>query len=157
MNAVNLSTNDEYRSNLESAEEWAAWLSEYPLSDDDPYGNAITEDEIDAYIAQHNTSIVDYAVISKYAAFVLQVTDADVEMFLVQRLIARVHSGECLATSYINNKTLVPWRCKFGHEWHAKPNDISSGQWCGKCAGNQSLTIDDMKKLHGSVTICVFP
>ncbi|GGD86603.1 stalk domain-containing protein [Paenibacillus nasutitermitis] len=85
-NAVNLRTNDEYRSNLESAEEWAAWLSEYPLPDDDLSGNAITEEEIDTYIAQRNTSIVDYAVISKYSAVVLQITDLDVSMFLIQRL-----------------------------------------------------------------------
>ncbi|NOU95914.1 hypothetical protein GC093_22205 [Paenibacillus sp. LMG 31456] len=60
------------------------------------------------------------------------------------RELARKHGGECLATSYINNKTPVPWRCKFGHEWNAKPNDITSSQWCGKCAGNQPLTIADM-------------
>ncbi|SEM91304.1 stalk domain-containing protein [Paenibacillus sp. OV219] len=85
-NVVNLRTNDEYRSILRSPEHWAAWLSQYPLPDDDPSGKSITEDEIDAYIAQSNTSIVDYAIVSKYAAVVLEISDSDVSMFLIQRL-----------------------------------------------------------------------
>lgn len=106
-----------------------------------PYTVSKTDEELIQYIKQH----------LKYLSIHLISNEVDLSAFyeglkplIKLRELARIQGGECLATSYINNKTPVRWRCELGHEWDAKPNDITNGQWCGKCAGNQLLTIDEM-------------
>lgn len=42
--------------------------------------------------------------------------------------------GECLSTEYINNTTLLLWKCKNNHIWESNfANVVSSGTWCVKC------------------------
>lgn len=48
--------------------------------------------------------------------------------------LARVKDGKCLSLEYVNAHTKLRWRCKKGHEWDAKPNNIQQGKWCPICA-----------------------
>jgi len=65
--------------------------------------------------------------------------------------IAKSRGGECLSKEYINAHIKLRWRCKEGHEWEARPNDIKTGgTWCPICArkkGWKKYTIEDMRKL----------
>lgn len=58
---------------------------------------------------------------------------------------ARARGGECLSKRYVNARTHLRWRCAEGHEWEGQPYHVEQqGTWCPYCAGNASLTIDDM-------------
>ena len=60
--------------------------------------------------------------------------------------------GECLSPRYVNNHTKLLWRCQKGHEWEAKPHDITQGTWCPTCAGRPRITLGHMQALakkHG--------
>jgi hypothetical protein len=48
--------------------------------------------------------------------------------------LARARRGECLAKTYINAQTAVPWRCAAGHTWSAAPGPIVAGAWCPTCS-----------------------
>jgi len=48
--------------------------------------------------------------------------------------LALKRSGECLSKEYVNAHTKLLWRCKDGHKWEAKPNNIQQGKWCPICA-----------------------
>jgi hypothetical protein len=48
--------------------------------------------------------------------------------------LAEKRSGKCLSTEYVNNKTKLRWQCKEGHNWEARPDDITNGHWCPICA-----------------------
>lgn len=61
--------------------------------------------------------------------------------------IARFKGGRCLSKEYKGNKVKLKWKCKNNHQWWAVPGDISHGYWCGKCGGNASLTIEEIKKI----------
>jgi hypothetical protein len=49
------------------------------------------------------------------------------------RALAEAMGGTCLSTEYEPGLVLV-WRCKNGHEWHAKGSAIVRGHWCQACA-----------------------
>src|SRR3989344_5897152 len=48
--------------------------------------------------------------------------------------IAFGHRGKCLSRQYVNTETKLEWQCEEGHQWKAKPSQISSGRWCPICA-----------------------
>lgn len=58
--------------------------------------------------------------------------------------IASSKGGDCLSQQYVNYNTKLYWRCEKGHEWSSTPRDVISGYWCGDCAGNKKLTLEDM-------------
>jgi len=48
--------------------------------------------------------------------------------------IARSRGGRLLSPEYLGNKKRLLWRCRFGHEWMATPQDIKfQGSWCHAC------------------------
>ena len=61
--------------------------------------------------------------------------------------LAKIKGGECLSNIYFNNKTKLTWKCKNGHVWDARPNDIKSGYWCPYCSGNVKLKVEDMQNI----------
>lgn len=109
-----------------------------------PYTTSQTDDDLIQYIKEQLTHLTIPLVIDKVD---LSSFYEGLKPLIKLREMAQQHGGECLATFYINNKTKVLWRCKLGHEWQAKPNDITNGQWCGTCAGNQPLTIEEMHEI----------
>ena len=42
--------------------------------------------------------------------------------------------GMCLSGEYVNEHTVLEFRCAEGHEWKALPEKIKRGSWCPKCA-----------------------
>jgi hypothetical protein len=49
--------------------------------------------------------------------------------------IAHQRGGECLSNKYVNSQTHLKWRCKSGHTWMARPDNVkNSGSWCPFCA-----------------------
>jgi len=64
------------------------------------------------------------------------------------RKIAQERGGECLSTEYKNAHTKMKWKCKEGHEWEAKFNNIKNqNQWCIKCSGYLKHTIQKCQKV----------
>lgn len=61
--------------------------------------------------------------------------------------IARKKRGQCLSTTYINQKTKLTFKCQSGHQWDALPNNIQKGKWCPTCKGNRKKTIEDAQLL----------
>jgi hypothetical protein len=57
---------------------------------------------------------------------------------------ARERVGQCLAPTYINSTTKLPFVRALGHEWLGVPNSIQRGIWCPKC-GRTRRTIEDVK------------
>lgn len=47
--------------------------------------------------------------------------------------IAYKHGGECLSTTYINNREKLKFRCSKGHEWETNFKVINHGSWCPIC------------------------
>jgi hypothetical protein len=49
--------------------------------------------------------------------------------------IADARGGKCLSNEYIDSYAKLIWRCRLGHEWSARPNNIKNrGSWCPVCA-----------------------
>lgn len=47
--------------------------------------------------------------------------------------------------NYSSNKDKVPWQCKEGHIWEAKPSNVSMGGWCPECNRlEQSTKLKDL-------------
>ena len=62
--------------------------------------------------------------------------------------IAKEKDGECLSKVYINNSTLMEWKCNVcGKIWKAKAANIKLGKWCSRCVKCEKLTIAQMKDL----------
>lgn len=61
--------------------------------------------------------------------------------------IAIERGGRCLSKKYVNNRTLLIWECKGGHQWKAQPSNIKLGNWCKTCAGLDPITIDEMQTI----------
>jgi nucleoside-diphosphate-sugar epimerase len=47
--------------------------------------------------------------------------------------LAKSRGGECLSKEYSNIKTMLKWKCAFGHTWEATPRLHLTGHWCPKC------------------------
>jgi hypothetical protein len=50
------------------------------------------------------------------------------------RQIAKERGGECLSTEYVDCKTKMLWKCKYGHTWETIFDVIICGCWCPTCA-----------------------
>lgn len=49
--------------------------------------------------------------------------------------IVKSCGGECISQHYVNGRTKLNWRCRFGHEWMAAPDNVkNNGNWCSVCA-----------------------
>lgn len=75
-----------YQDELESKEDWEAWMGEKPMDADDPSGAAITEEELNAYLKQENFSVIDYEIVSEYTAVVSAMDGSESSVFVVERL-----------------------------------------------------------------------
>ena len=54
------------------------------------------------------------------------------------RQIAHGKGGHCLSTKYINARTKLLWRCRYGHTWEATSNSIKNDQsWCPACGAKR--------------------
>src|SRR6266568_4677537 len=72
--------------------------------------------------------------------------------------IAIAKGGQCLALTFINVDTKMPWQCEAGHIWSAIFYHINKGHWCPYCAGVVSHTIEqcqDFALLKGGRCISI--
>jgi very-short-patch-repair endonuclease len=52
----------------------------------------------------------------------------------VVRKLAKERGGECLSTTYKNNKTNLSWKCgECDYIWEARLDRVKSGTWCPNC------------------------
>jgi hypothetical protein len=59
--------------------------------------------------------------------------------------VAKSKNGECLSNEYLGSDKKLLWRCEFGHEWEAAPQNILNNKtWCPNCAGNIKLTLPEV-------------
>ena len=59
------------------------------------------------------------------------------------RELAKAREGACLSTTYERVSSKLRWRCKLGHEWDAKPGNVTHKKsWCPVCAGTSPLTLE---------------
>lgn len=58
----------------------------------------------------------------------------------LMREIAESRGGKCLSEEYINSATKLTWRCTYGHEWMATPDNVKNrGTWCPKCSRSRII------------------
>ena len=50
------------------------------------------------------------------------------------RTIAISRGGICISELYVNSRTKLTWKCKYGHQFNAVPNQVKDGTWCPTCA-----------------------
>lgn len=70
--------------------------------------------------------------------------------------IARERGGECLSTTFVDERTHLLWRCAKGHEWPSSPSSVKHhGSWCAKCNGsnNDIDTIREIAAERGGVCL----
>ncbi|GAA5784365.1 hypothetical protein [Chitiniphilus shinanonensis] len=67
--------------------------------------------------------------------------------------LAASKNGQCISTSYLNNRSKLQWQCTKGHCWLAAPSSVRQGHWCPQCARDAArLGLAQMKQLaraHG--------
>jgi hypothetical protein len=59
--------------------------------------------------------------------------------------IALGKGGLLLSKNYRGAFAKLWWRCEYGHEWQAAPNNVKQGSWCLICGGSHPLTLTDMQ------------
>lgn len=89
-----LTTDDHYRAELQSPEEWEMWLGEQPLEYDDTSGKVITEEELSDYITSNGLHVLDKIILDKYTAVVLLIEEEDDKKFLCRNYIDRLKNGK---------------------------------------------------------------
>jgi hypothetical protein len=52
----------------------------------------------------------------------------------MMQVIALGRGGRCLSKTYENVHSNLEWECVKKHRWHATPNNVKRGAWCGICA-----------------------
>lgn len=65
--------------------------------------------------------------------------------------IAKGHGGCCLSNDYVNSKSKLLFKCKFGHQFESCWDYLKAGNWCPFCIG-RGRTIADLQQLanqHG--------
>jgi hypothetical protein len=82
---ASLTTDAEYREQLDTVEEWEDLLGEQPIEEDDLSGETLTEPELTAYFADNDLAIADYEIVSRYAAVVLEIDESESSVFTVER------------------------------------------------------------------------
>jgi hypothetical protein len=59
---------------------------------------------------------------------------------------AKNKNGALLSTEYINSDTKMLWKCKEGHQWEARWDNIkNAGQWCPICSGKIKAEIKELQ------------
>ena len=61
--------------------------------------------------------------------------------------IAKEKKGNCLSKMYVDNLTLLSFKCQKGHIWKTTPKMIKKGHWCITCSGNVRKSLDDVQKI----------
>lgn len=63
------------------------------------------------------------------------------------QVLAKLRGGECLSNSVPAVKVKIKWKCQCGYIWDAPLDRIKIGQWCPKCAGNVTSTLEEYQAI----------
>jgi hypothetical protein len=69
------------------------------------------------------------------------------------QLLAKERGGECLSKTYVNQHTLMKWRCASKHEWQTRYSVIKyNGSWCPECSAGlgERITREFFEQLFNS-------
>jgi len=83
--AAVLLADDAYRSNLHTAKDWNDWLGDLPADEDYEAVAAISDEDIKQYILDGKLDILDYKLVSKYKAVVLEVRGEETSVYAILR------------------------------------------------------------------------
>ncbi len=83
--AAVLLTDDAYRGNLHTAKDWSAWLGDLPADENYESVAAISDADIKQYILDGKLDILDYKLVSKYKAVVLEVRGEETSVYAILR------------------------------------------------------------------------
>lgn len=64
--------------------------------------------------------------------------------------IALSKGGKCLSKQYVGSGEKLMFVCKRDHNFSATADNIRAGHWCGLCAGNVKLTLEQMQQIAKS-------
>eukprot|EP00927_Polykrikos_kofoidii_P031362 TRINITY_DN26989_c0_g1_i1.p1 TRINITY_DN26989_c0_g1~~TRINITY_DN26989_c0_g1_i1.p1 ORF type:complete len:443 (+),score=16.13 TRINITY_DN26989_c0_g1_i1:258-1586(+) len=57
----------------------------------------------------------------------------------IAHAIAESNGGVCLSEEYVNTRTKLLWRCREGHKWSARLDNVKYGKtWCPECKSGKS-------------------
>ena len=57
------------------------------------------------------------------------------------RVLANSKGGECISLAYVNSQTKLRWKCRNGHEWEARPDNVKNrNSWCPICSKKRTDT-----------------
>jgi len=65
------------------------------------------------------------------------------------KTIVEAKGGQMLSTIYISSNTRYELKCREGHTWFSKGDNIKLGKWCKTCAGIDTWTIEYMHQIAG--------
>jgi len=88
-----LTTDEDFRAELESREEWAEWLGMKPIEFDDPSGVEITKEELIDFVSSTGLPVLDSRIIDKYSAVLLYIEVDDGVESLMLRDVERLRNG----------------------------------------------------------------
>ncbi|MCR8656620.1 copper amine oxidase N-terminal domain-containing protein [Paenibacillus endoradicis] len=89
-----LTTDADFRAELESPDDWAEWLGRKPLEIDDPSGKSITEEDLSDYIILNDLTVLDKLILHKYTAVLLIIEEEDDKKFLSRSYVDRLRNGK---------------------------------------------------------------
>jgi len=88
-----ITTDDDFRAELESPEEWDDWLGMKPIELDDPSREAITEQELTEFAILSGLPVLDSRIIDKYTAVLLHIEEEDGVESLTLKYVDRLKNG----------------------------------------------------------------
>lgn len=66
------------------------------------------------------------------------------------REIVGAKGGELITGAYASSNSKYRVRCRQGHEWEAKGDNLIQGKWCAVCAGIATKTLADVQRAAAS-------
>lgn len=88
-----ITTDDDFRDELESPEEWEDWLGMKPIEMDDTSGEEITEEELNEFLKSNGLPVLDSRIIDKYTAVLLHIEEEDGVESLTLEYVDRLKNG----------------------------------------------------------------
>ncbi|MDR0736561.1 MAG: hypothetical protein LBF51_07000 [Zoogloeaceae bacterium] len=65
--------------------------------------------------------------------------------------IARQRGGVCLSAQYVDFRSKLKWKCREGHVWEGRLENILRGRWCSVCR-EQKKEADRLQKARQLTT-----
>lgn len=134
-------------------------LSELKSKQSRDWWRSLSEEEYAEYLAKRQEAIEKSEAVLARRSFLSSQTGIDnvkskitlkeygVSDFQeLMHLYASRNNGKWLGV-YIGSRLLTDWKCKDGHLFQMRPNNVRSGQWCPICAFKQSKKEIELREI----------